>query len=135
MPNDPMRNQAGNQPHKPEHKPEKHKSDKGARLGGPKRGPGNGGSGGPRNVNPKRTIVNNFIGGILIFIAIIALYTYTAGSPTPVQKITISDLASDISAGKVTAIAVSADDLTVTYTDKSQKETKKETVRGGDDIF
>ncbi len=76
---------------------------------------------------PKRTFLNNVIGGILIFVAIIALYTYTAGTPVEVQKITITELAADISAGKVSTIEVSEDNVTALYVDSSKKETKKET--------
>lgn len=79
-----------------------------------------------KNDEPKRTLLNNIIGGLLIFIAIVALYTYTAGTPTPVQKITITELASDISAGKVSTIEVSEDNLSIVYVDKTKKETKKE---------
>ncbi|MBU3668522.1 MAG: ATP-dependent zinc metalloprotease FtsH [Candidatus Taylorbacteria bacterium] len=74
----------------------------------------------------KRTFLNNIIGGILIFVAIVALYTYTAGTPVEVQKITITELASDISSGKVSSIKVSEDNLEVDYADKTKKETKKE---------
>lgn len=76
--------------------------------------------------NNGRTFVNNIAGGILLFVAIVALYTYTAGTPAVIQKITISDLATDISAGKVSSIDVSGDNLSVVYADKTTKETKKE---------
>lgn len=80
----------------------------------------------PQSQEPKRTFLNNIIGGILIFVAIVALYTYTAGTPVEIQKITITELATDITAGKVASIEVAEDTVNAEYVDASKKETKKE---------
>lgn len=80
----------------------------------------------PKVQESKRTFFNNIIGGILIFVAIIALYTYTAGTPVEVQKITITELATDIVAGKVASLEVTDDTVYAEYGDTSKKKTKKE---------
>lgn len=74
----------------------------------------------------RNTFTNNILGAILVFLAIIALYTYTAGPSIDVQKISITELASDVAAGKVTEISVSEDQVEATYKDNTKKETKKE---------
>jgi AAA+ superfamily predicted ATPase/intein/homing endonuclease len=79
--------------------------------------------------NPKEvrgTFLNNVVGTILIFIAIISIYTYTEGDKAKIQKISISELVTDINAGKVESISVADDDLSIVYTDKVEKESKKE---------
>lgn len=75
---------------------------------------------------PRHPFFNNIIGTIIIFAAIIALYTYTVVESSKTVKISVSELAVDISAGKVAAVVVSGDDLTVTYKDETKKESKKE---------
>lgn len=80
----------------------------------------------PKAPEPRRTVVNNILGAILIFIAIVSLYTYTAGTPVEIQKITITELASDITEGKVSKISVKEDSLSIEYIDSTKKETKKE---------
>jgi len=94
--------------------------------GNPKGGPrGNQGGNSPKG-SPRRPFINNVVGALLIFVAIIALYTYTSGSGTKPADISISQLATDINAGKVTSVNVSDDDVTITYADQSKKETTKE---------
>ncbi len=97
------------------------KNDKKIPEGGKRHGPGFGrGAGSP--------FFNNILGAILVFVAVIALYTYTAGNKEDPLKISISELAADITAGKVVSIAVTNDDLEVAYNDKAvaPKESKKE---------
>lgn len=72
------------------------------------------------------TFLNNVVGTVLIFIAIISIYTYTQEKKADIQTIAISELATDISAGKVESISVTDDDLAITYVDKTQKKSKKE---------
>ncbi len=72
------------------------------------------------------TFFNNIVGSVLVFMAIIALYTYTAGPEVEIQKISITELASDVSAGRVTDITVVNDEVSATYADQSKKETTKE---------
>ncbi|MBP9798117.1 ATP-dependent zinc metalloprotease FtsH [Candidatus Woesebacteria bacterium] len=80
----------------------------------------------PNRKEVRGTFLNNVIGTVLIFIAIISIYTYTEGDKAKVQKISISELVTDINAGKVESISVTDDDLSVIYTDKVEKESKKE---------
>lgn len=75
---------------------------------------------------PKHLLFNNVVGTIVIFAAIIALYTYTVVESSKPTTISVSELAADISAGKVTSVVVSADDLTIKYADASEKQSKKE---------
>jgi cell division protease FtsH len=94
------------------------------RKSGAQNGPNKPGNGGSKEV--RGTFLNNVVGAVLIFIAIISIYTYTQTDKTKTQNITISELAADISAGKVSSITVTDDDLAIAYTDKTEKESKKE---------
>jgi len=73
-----------------------------------------------------------FLGNVgatfLIFFAVLALYSFISGSGTAAPAtISLSTLASDISAGKVKSIDINGDDLNVTYQDGTDKVSKKET--------
>ncbi len=83
------------------------------------------------------TFFNNIAGAVLVIVAIIALYTYTAEPSKKIQTISVSELAQDINAGKVASISVLNDELTVIYNDTNagtgvanneviKKESKKE---------
>jgi cell division protease FtsH len=74
----------------------------------------------------RSTTFNNIIGAVLIFIALISLYTYVSGSAEKPENIAITDLASDITAGKVEKIEVADDNLDITYKDDVKKQAKKE---------
>ncbi len=80
----------------------------------------------PGKKEVRGTFLNNVVGSVLIFIAIISIYTYTQEGKVEIEKITISELVADISAGKVERISVTNDDLSIVYTDKVEKESKKE---------
>ena len=81
----------------------------------------------PNKKLPGRSITfNNIAGSLLIFFALVMLYTYIAQPKEQVPVLTITELAADISAGKVQAISVLDDDLTVTYIDETKKDSKKE---------
>ena len=75
---------------------------------------------------PRKMFLNNVFGTILIFVALILLYTYMVVGGTTPATISISELATDIGSGKVSTVSVSGDDLTITYADKTQKNSKKE---------
>ncbi len=64
---------------------------------------------------------------ILIFMVIIAVYLLISGASEGNPVIPISQLAADVSAGKVSKITVQGNDLTVLYKDKEVKNSKKET--------
>ncbi len=90
----------------------------------------------PKTQN-RGTFFNNIAGAVLVIVAIIALYTYTAEPSKKIQTISVSELAQDINAGKVASISVLNDELTVIYNDTNagtgvannevvKKESKKE---------
>lgn len=85
----------------------------------------------PNRKEVRGTFLNNVVGTLLIFIAIISIYTYMEGDKAKVTKISISELATDINAGKVESISVTNDDLSIVYLNqeggtKIEKESKKE---------
>jgi len=97
--------------------PEPEKMNKSEKVNKPNR---------PNRKEVRGTFLNNVVGTILIFIAIISIYTYMEGDKAKIAKISISELVTDINAGKVESISVTDDDLTIVYTDKVEKESKKE---------
>lgn len=97
--------------------PEPEKTNKSEKISKPNR---------PNQKEVRGTFLNNVVGTILIFIAIISIYTYMEGDKVKIDKISISELVTDINAGKVESISVTDDDLTIVYTDKVEKESKKE---------
>lgn len=97
--------------------PEPEKMNKSEKVNKPNR---------PNRKEVRGTFLNNVVGTILIFIAIISIYTYMEGDKVKIAKISISELVMDINAGKVESISVTEDDLSIVYTDKVEKESKKE---------
>jgi cell division protease FtsH len=87
---------------------------------------------GPRSPKPSPKPTNQFIRNILtglfVLLLIVSLYSVVAENANKTERISLSQLASDISAGKVTQIDVSADDLSVHYDTKGEviKKVKKE---------
>jgi cell division protease FtsH len=69
----------------------------------------------------------NLASSILILLLLASAYTYLTGSEKgkPVD-IPISQLATDVSAGKVYSVIVDGDNLEITYIDKTEKTSKKE---------
>jgi cell division protease FtsH len=60
-------------------------------------------------------ILNNFFATFLIFIAIISLYVLFYNNTTPVQEISLSELATDINNGKVSKVVVVGDSVSIEY--------------------
>lgn len=91
-------------------------------------GPGGKGKGKKqeRSPSPRNILFNNVLGTILIFIALILLYSFAATDTREITTISISELARDISAGKVSSVDVTGDDLAIQYTDETKKIAKKE---------
>ncbi len=87
---------------------------------------------GPKKILPKKTPGGvSFFLKLTISIAMLLLlagaYAYLAGAiKAPPQTIPISQVASDIQAGKVSSIIVNGDNLDIIYTDKTEKLSKKE---------
>ncbi len=63
---------------------------------------------------------------IVLLLVLAGTYSYFAGGTTAPANIPISQVAADVSAGKVTQISVDGDNLAITYTDKTIKNSKKE---------
>ncbi len=74
-----------------------------------------------RKAPAPRSFTNNMIGAVLIFITIIAVYSFIEVGAAK-NQISISELANDINAGKVSAIVVSGEDLTITYATTTSAE-------------
>jgi len=68
----------------------------------------------------------NLLSTLLIFILLISVYTLFFSDAEKPLEIPISQLAADIEAGSVSKITVRGEDLFITYTDESEKESKKE---------
>ena len=64
--------------------------------------------------------------GLLILMIITGLYSLITESAAPKEKISISQLVSDINGGTVSKITVKGDNLEIVYKDGSQKTAKKE---------
>jgi cell division protease FtsH len=75
---------------------------------------------------PRKSFLTNMAGGVLLFVALIGIYSILMGSGNKTSQISFSELATDITAGKVESIEVKGEDLTIDYKDKTVKESKKE---------
>ncbi len=69
----------------------------------------------------------NLATSVMVLLLLAGAYAYfTQSGTTEKESIPISQLAQDISAGKVASIVVSGETLDITYLDKSEKTSKKE---------
>jgi cell division protease FtsH len=70
----------------------------------------------------------NMIGLVLLILLLVTSgYSYYVGTATPMAKISLSQLASDVAAGKVVSIDQNGDELDATYKTGDLKMTNKET--------
>jgi cell division protease FtsH len=60
-------------------------------------------------------VLNNFFATFLIFVAIISMYVLFYSSPEAIQEISLSELATDINAGKVSKVEVVGDKVDIEY--------------------
>jgi len=108
--------------------PNKNSGPKGPMQKRPPRFPGRGGPG--SQLPQGDSFWMNLASSILILLLLAASYSYIVGGGTQkkVQDIPVSQLAQDVTAGKVTSILVNGNDLTITYNDASttEKISKKE---------
>ncbi len=77
-------------------------------------------------INMKK-LAKKFLIILIIFLAIISLFSVYVGPETPKNKMDISGLVEKINQGQVSAIKIVNDDLTVTLADGSLAEVQKET--------
>ena len=68
----------------------------------------------------------NLVSAVAVLFLLTGVYTYLVGTSTKTEDIPISQLAQDLSAGKVASIVVSGNDVDVIYKDESEKKSKKE---------
>ena len=88
---------------------------------------------GPRGWRPLfggPNFLGNLITVIIIFLLLMSVYSLIANFTAPSNEIPLSQVASDVEAGKVNAITVSGDALDLTYTDGSQKSSQKDSAAG-----
>src|SRR3989344_4666199 len=65
---------------------------------------------------------------ILVFLLLMSGYSLFAGFTQKPEEISLSQVASDVVGEKITEIKVAGDDLTLTYTDGSEKISRKDPV-------
>jgi cell division protease FtsH len=79
-----------------------------------------------KNKSPRPGMGNNFIGSLIIFVILIVVYIAVTGNSHSPEKVGLSQVATDISAEKITEIKVSGNDLEISYADGIKKKSKKE---------
>ena len=82
-----------------------------------------GGLGGP-------SFFGNLATTILIFLLLMSIYSLIAGFVQPSTSVPLSVVASDVAAGKVSAITVNGDSLNLTYADGTVKTSRKDPSAG-----
>lgn len=85
-----------------------------------------GGVGGGMSRDPRNRLWINILSSFLIFAAIIFMYSTIKDMTTKTEDLPLSQVATDIVAGKVAKVLVQSDNLTVTYKDGVEKKSKKE---------
>ncbi|MEK7108807.1 MAG: ATP-dependent metallopeptidase FtsH/Yme1/Tma family protein, partial [Patescibacteria group bacterium] len=69
----------------------------------------------------------NLLTSVVVLVLLAGAYSYFAGAGTVApESIPVSQVAADITAGKIASIVVDGDSLAVTYADKTEKTSKKE---------
>lgn len=76
--------------------------------------------------SPRTSIVNLVTGALIIFFIITSGYSLFADSKAKALPVTLSELAGDVSAGKVVSLTIKGDDVIAEYPEKVLKTTKKE---------
>ncbi|MEI7688569.1 MAG: ATP-dependent zinc metalloprotease FtsH [Candidatus Nomurabacteria bacterium] len=71
-------------------------------------------------------IFNQIIIAVFIFISITLIYTLVSNKTEDVKKMTISDVAKDLTSGTIDKIVVSGSEVSVTFKDKTKGIAKKE---------
>ena len=74
----------------------------------------------------RNTLAYNFFGTIIVFVILLSIYSLISLGSQTSSSISLSEVAADISAGKISSIEVSGGDLAITYVDKTKKTAKKE---------
>ena len=72
------------------------------------------------------SFIGNLISTILIFLLLMSIYTLFTGSGVKIQNISLSQVAQDVEAGKVSSIKVSGNALNLTYSDGTKRTSRKD---------
>ncbi len=75
---------------------------------------------------PRQPFLGNFATTLLVFLVLLSLYSFIAESQSKTPEIPISEVAADISAGKISSIILKGEELSIIYTDETEKKSKKE---------
>ena len=86
--------------------------------------------GGWRSLLSGPSFFGNLVTTILIFLFLMSAYSLISGFVTPKDEIPLSVVATDVAAGKVSSITVEGDSLELTYTDGSEKISRKDPAAG-----
>ncbi len=82
-------------------------------------------------MEPKKPkLILNLSTALIIFLALTLLYSLISENQTPSSEVALSELSSDINAGKVTEIAINGDKIEITY----RGETETKTARKEDNV-
>ncbi len=81
---------------------------------------------GASDMLPGRGMGGNLLSAVLIFLALMSIYTFIIKEGQKPEDIALSQVAGDVRAGLVTGIEVSGDDLTLTYVDGAEKKSMKD---------
>jgi len=82
-----------------------------------------------------KSFSKNIIAALLILMVLAALYSLISGQFKQVEKISLSQLVSDINAGKVKEIKITGDSINIAYQDNSVKTAQKEAETGLSQTF
>lgn len=101
----------------------------------PKNKPTNNGKGAPKKRGWRALLggssfFGNLITTILIFLLLMSAYSLVVSFMQPTNDVPLSAVAADVAGGKVNAITVSGDSLTLTYTDGTTKTSRKDSAAG-----
>ncbi|MFM2357549.1 MAG: cell division protein FtsH, cell division protease FtsH, partial [Candidatus Parcubacteria bacterium] len=75
---------------------------------------------------PQKGLVSQFFTAFLIFLVLITVYSLITENQSEIPTISVSEVASDISAGKIEKIVVEGDSLELSYVGGEQKKSIKE---------
>lgn len=71
--------------------------------------------------------VQQILTGLLVLMLVVSIFTLFSGrNKQAIEVVPISQVARDISAGQVSTLVIKGDEVSVTYLDKTQKNSKKE---------
>lgn len=74
---------------------------------------------------PESRLWRNIVTTFLIFLLLATVYSFISDYSNKAAAVSISELANDVKAGKISAITVEGDDITATYSGSEEKKTSK----------